>query len=158
MLDIPPDRVAAVVQALDRAFRGERHDIFQGGQINAAPTRHDDLRRMFASGRTLTAQDLDWLVSKAMTTVGGPATLKFALPGFLAAVVGGGRQGAASDSHVVLPKLEQAAFASWPRDQQAAIRAALALWADQRALALAVDEWAVDPGLDELRGWLDRHA
>ncbi len=95
--------------------------------------------------------ELDLLVFRAISTVGGQATFKYALSRFLGVMIEapGYAARATSDAYVILPKLEHAAFEAWPDDQRRAILEALELWADRRLIA---DK--ADPEARDIRDWV----
>lgn len=138
--------------------------MWSGCEINASPLRTDKVEALRKRDlNALKPAELDWLVAKSMTTIGGVPTFKFFLWRFLVAMLGG-FVGPASDAQVVLPRLEEAAFDQWPAEQQTAILEGLRLWAEQRIARDDADDdadWTYDsPDAEalEIMDWVNARA
>ncbi|MFN7924624.1 MAG: hypothetical protein U0Q16_31265, partial [Bryobacteraceae bacterium] len=131
-------RKAAV--ALADGLQDARHDLWQGDILNVAPARTEHAMRFRKKGvHNLSPGDLDFLMCKVLTTMGGEASFKFFLPRFLSGVVTFPDFGSwATNSHVLLSKLECINLNSWKRREQVALLAALE--------AFAVFEWSIEAG------------
>lgn len=137
--------------------------MWLGSDINASPLRNDKILALRKRDLdALDADELDWLVAKSMTTIGGVPTFKFFLSRFLVAMLGAASV-PFSDAHVILPRLKDAGFGQWPADQQSAILAGLRLWAAQRLARDANDteaDWdydSRDAGAVEIMDWVNAH-
>lgn len=122
-----------VVARLGGAFADQPHDL----SVDAVTRdRRDWVEGLLARGMDLSAQDLDLLVFRAISTVGTVATFKFALSRFLGVMIEAPAyaEAATSDAYVILPKLDHARFAEWSTEQRRAILDALELWADRRII------------------------
>jgi hypothetical protein len=145
-----------VLARLNAAFSGQQHDMVVGGQGNVAPNRKDWIAGLLAKGLDqLNAQDLDLLVFRAISTVGGVATFKFALARFLSVMIEAPAYGnvATSDAHMILPKLEHARFEDWPAAERQAILEALELWADRRLITATSQGY--DPEAKDILEWVN---
>lgn len=133
-----------VLDALTTAFGGQEHDLWDAHGFNAAQTRHDRLRQIRDQGvANLTGDDLDWLVCKSMTTVGGVPTLKFFLPRFLTMALSDAAGDWIAGPEIILARLDTAGFDGWPKAQRAAILEALAAWTEREEgdAWVAAGEW-----------------
>src|SRR5690606_563507 len=89
-----------------------------------------EVRRLRAKGvASWTDRDLDYVMFKSMTTMGGERTFKFVLPRFLAAASRHPDYGWTSQSHVLKSKLEMIGAASLTADQARAMSDALTAYA-----------------------------
>lgn len=130
----------AVVRALEAAFAGITHDLWVEEGFNVAPTRLEEAQRIRAKGiDNLTPAEIDYVMFKSITTMGGVGTFKYLLPRFLRAVLSGFLDAGAVDTRVLLGKLEIAEFASWPAQQRKATASALRHLAE-RLILLDLDE------------------
>ncbi len=135
-----------VLARLRVAFGGQPHDLSQVDAANVAPDRRAWVAGLLAGGLDrLSAEDLDLLVFRAISTVGGTATFKFALSRFLAVMLLAPAYAASavSDAFVILPKLDHARFEAWPIAERQAILDALELWSGRRLAADPADEGAL---------------
>ena len=81
-----PDHHRRIVEDLRGQFGAVAHDLWKDGKPNAAPSRTGFLRAVRKRlPDELTAEELDYITFAALTTMGGPAALKFVLPRFFAA-------------------------------------------------------------------------
>jgi hypothetical protein len=144
-----------VIARLGAAFADQDHDLVVEGEIKAAPDRRTWVEQLLQAGfDRISPADLDLLVFRAISTVGGVPTFKFALSRFLGVMIMAPRYGdrSSSDSYVILPKLDHAQFWEWPVEQRRAIVDALELWADRRLLAEPADREAED-----IQAWVNAH-
>lgn len=142
-----------ILSRLSAAFGDQPHDLRLEGRINVAPDRRDWVEGLLAGGLDrLSPEDLDLLVYRAISTVGGTPTFKFALSRFLAVMLLAPAYGAGavSDAFVILSKLDHARFETWPPEERRAILEALELWAARRLDADPTDDSAAD-----LRAWVE---
>ena len=142
-----------VLARLNAAFSAQEHDITQD---NVAPDRRTWVEGLLAKGLDqLSAQDLDLLVFRAISTVGGAPTFKFALARFLSVMIEAPAYTdmATSDAHVILPKLTHARFEEWPQAERQAILEALELWADRRLIAATSQGY--DPEAKDILEWVN---
>jgi hypothetical protein len=142
-----------VLARLGAAFGDQPHDLRLQGRSNVAPDRREWIAKLLAEGLDrLSAEDLDLLVFRAISTVGGAPTFKFALSRFLAVMLLEPAYGAraTSDAFVILPKLDHARFDAWPAEERRAILEALELWAERR---LEADQ--TDSGASDIREWVN---
>lgn len=145
-----------VLARLNAAFSGQRHDLALGSRGNVSPNRKAWIEDLLAKGLDqLSAHDLDLLVFRAISTVGGVATFKYALARFLSVMIEAPAYGdiATSDAHMILPKLEHAAFQDWPKAERRAILEALELWADRRLIAATSEGY--DPEAKAILEWVN---
>jgi hypothetical protein len=124
--------------ALSVAFESVHHDLWEGNALNVAPTRIEKTRELRSKGvQHFTDRDLDYVMFKTMTTMGGEASFKFFLPRFLNSVLAyPSNLGWASGSHVLLSKCKKIEFESWTALERGSIFDALE--------AFAVFEWAIE--------------
>ncbi|RAK66459.1 hypothetical protein [Phenylobacterium kunshanense] len=142
-----------VLARLGAAFGDQPHDLRLHGRVNVAPDRREWIEGLLAAGMDrLSPADLDMLVYRAISTVGGTPTFKFALSRFLAVMLlePAFGAGAVSDAFVILPKLDHARFEAWPEEERRAILEALELWAERRLTADPADVPAA-----ALRTWVE---
>ena len=105
---------------------GVEHDLWVGDHFNVAPARLEKTKAIKAKGFTaMTPRELDYVMFKCMTTMGGPDTFKALLPRFVRALAASPREGWTADARVLLGKLKMADFDLWPRRQRAAAAAAI---------------------------------
>ncbi len=139
------DVIAKAMAVLDAAFAHQHHDMWTGERINASPLRQDEVRALRKRDLDrLTLNDLDQLVFKSVSTIGGVPTFKFFYGRFLSAVIRA-HDACVSDSYVVLPKLEAADFDQWPDAEKAAVLDAMDIWATQRLAFDAVGQDSESP-------------
>jgi hypothetical protein len=87
--------------------------------------------------QNLTAEDLDFVMFKVMTTMGGEASFRFFLPRFLRSVLTfPDFLGWVTGSHVLLSKVELLDLDSWKKSERMALLSALE--------AFAMFEWSID--------------
>jgi hypothetical protein len=141
-----------VVARLGGAFADQPHELSAEA---VAPDRRAWVEGLLAGGMELSPQDLDLLVFRAISTVGGVATFKFALSRFLGVMIEAPAytDAATSDAYVILPKLDHARFAEWPPEQRRAILDALELWADRRIIAAT--SLGDDPEAKAILAWVE---
>ena len=138
----PASDSLAKLEALDRAFAGIEHDLWTGGVLNVAPSRVRETKAMRAKGvDQLDNHDLDYLMFKCMTTMGGVNTFKFFLPRFIRAVLATPSFAWMSEAHVLMSKLNTAEFETWPSSEKTATAEALEVLA-QAYIMLNEDEWS----------------
>ncbi len=120
----PPYR--ELVTQLDLAFSTATHDFWRGEDYHVAPSRREfaeDIRNKDLDD--LSDLELNLLMFRVMTTMGGPDTLKFLLPRFYAAYFANPMFGWTSEPFVVKGKLERAGFDVWTEDQKTSALQAL---------------------------------
>lgn len=142
-----------VLARLGAAFGDQPHDLRLHGRVNVAPDRREWIEGLLSAGLDrLSPTDLDLLVYRAISTVGGTPTFKYALSRFLAVMLlePAFGAGATSDAFVILPKLDHARFDTWAPEERRAILEALELWAERRLSADPADAGAAD-----LRAWVE---
>lgn len=130
----------------------------EGGE-NVRAARLEDLervRRMLASDSALwSSKDINVVMARAQTTLGGPETFKWVLPVWLARSMAEPAHGWMTVSEVLADKLDYAGFDQWPEAQRLAILPMLADWLRAQETALADDEQPYDPADDAVfRAWL----
>lgn len=143
-----------VLARLNAAFSGQRHDLDLAR--NVSPNRKEWIEGLLAKGLDqLDAQDLDLLVFRAISTVGGASTFKYALARFLSVMIVQPAYAdiATSDAHMILPKLDHAKFQDWPKAERQAILEALELWADRRLIAATSEGY--DPEAKDILEWVN---
>ncbi|WP_296595050.1 hypothetical protein [Phenylobacterium sp.] len=143
-----------VLARLNAAFSGQRHDLAIGR--NVSPDRTEWIEGLLAKGMDrLDGHDIDLLVFRAISTVGGVATFKFALARFLSVMIQAPAYSSmtTSDAHMILPKLEHAAFETWPKEERRAILEALELWADRRIIEATSEGY--DPEAKAMLEWVE---
>lgn len=155
MTTTPPADLSAVLTALERAFSGQEHDFIHKGELNASPSREERLRRVLDAGlHRLSDEDLDWLMSTSLTTVGGTAGFAWLLPRFLKAALTSQRDWYTSADHI-LSRLERAEFDSWPPRRREAVLDALDAWsAIRQARAAASPYEEEDEGATDIELWV----
>lgn len=145
-----------VLSRLNSAFSGQPHDIVGGERGNVSPNRKEWIEGLLARGMDqLSGADLDLLVFRAISTVGGVPTFKFALARFLSVMIQAPayRETATSDAHIILPKLDHAGFELWPKAERRAILEALELWADRRLIEATSEGY--DPEAKAILEWVE---
>jgi hypothetical protein len=145
---IPPAVLAAFADALPE------------GGVNVRAARSGDrerIRRMLESDSAgWSSEDIDVVMARAQTTLGGPETFKWVLPVWLDRSMAEPAYGWMTVSEVLVDKLDRAAFDQWPGAQRLAILPMLADWLRAREMAFPEDEHAYDPADDALfRSWLN---
>jgi len=116
----------ATLEALERVLAKVEHDLWIGDDLNVAPTRVKEAKAIRNKGMDrLDDQDIDYVMFKCMTTMGGVNTFKFLLPRFIRAVLANPFYGWTSEAHVLLNKLKTADFEAWPGPERAAAAEAL---------------------------------
>lgn len=106
------------------------HDLWEGDRLNVAPTRFDAVDRLRSKGvRAWDSHDLDFVMFKCMTTMGGEQTFRSVLPRFLLAVADSPFEGWTVESHVLLSKAQLASLANWRPTQLEALSEALVAFA-----------------------------
>lgn len=138
------DTEQRAIDQLANAFRGVKHGIWTGGQINAAPSRYEDLEKLRQkSDGAWSPEEIDWLYFKAATTVGDDETVKYAFVRLIELLLRDAIFGSTSAS-IVASKLDYAHFETWPEPQRkaalVALKALSAYWTslgfwDEQALA-----------------------
>ena len=127
------EELAATADDLQAAFTGVEHDLWIGNEFNVAPTRIDEAKGLRAKGfAAWTDRDLDYVMFKCMTTMGGEATFKFILPRFLTAVSRHPNYGWTSQSHVLNSKLENVDVSKLTPKEALAVSKALVAYARTR--------------------------
>ena len=122
----------------------------EGGSNIDAARREDRIRvaRMLATRPAdWSEEDIDLVIFRAMTTLGGPETFKWILPYFLERSVASPFHGWMLVSDVLAGKLDDAGFDTWPEAQRMAAHEMLRAW-------LATRPPYEDDA--ELRAWLGR--
>ena len=145
-----------VLARLNAAFSGQQHDLVVGSRLNVSPNRKEWIEGLLAKGLDqINARDLDLLVFRAISTVGGVSTFKYALARFLSVMIEAPAYAhmATSDAHMILPKLDHAAFQDWPEAERRAILEALELWADRRLIAATSESY--DPEAKAILEWVN---
>ncbi len=143
MIDVPAlplarERLECATADLAGLLHGVQHDLWKGEVLNVAPTRIAKTKELRKKGvENFTAEDLDFVMFKVMTTMGGEASFKFFLPRFLRSVLTfPDCLGWVTVSHVLLSKLELLDLDSWKKSETVALLTALE--------AFALFEWSVD--------------
>lgn len=108
---------------------------------------------MLATDRSAWAdEDIDIVMSRAQTTIGGPETFKWVLPAFLERSIANPARGWMTISDVLVDKLDRAGFDTWPSDQR---QCAVDMIADWLAAQSLLDDWTCSPEDDaKLTAWL----
>lgn len=128
-MELPSDSLAKL-DALECAFAEVDHDLWTANQLNVAPTRFRETKAIRAKGVDhLDERDLDYVMSKCMTTMGGLDTFKFFLPRFIRAVLANPHYGWTSEAHVLMSKLNTAAFENWPASERVVVAEAIEILA-----------------------------
>lgn len=136
----------AKLDALDRLFAAADHDLWIGDDFNVAPTRIAETKAIRAKGvDQLDDGDLDYVMFKCMTTMGGVATFKFFLPRFIRAVLANPFYGWTSEAHVLMNKLRTAGFEAWSLSERATTADALEVLAQTYILIDESEETGPDP-------------
>lgn len=114
---------------------------------------HERIARMLATHPSgWSDEDIDIVMSRAQTTIGGPETFKWILPAFLERSVENPAHGWMTISAVLADKLDRARFDNWPPDQRKAALALLSDWLDAQSRP---HDCTYDPEDDaELSAWL----
>lgn len=116
---------------------------------------HERIDRMLAANpENWSDEDVDVVMSRAQTTIGGPETFKWILPAFLDRCLANPKRGWMTDSNDLVSKLDYAHFDNWPADQQRAALAMLNNWANawSRLHVGDITDSADDDAV--LRNWL----
>ncbi len=115
-----------------------QHDLWtNSGTFNVADTRVDDAERLQKKGvANWIERDLDYVMFKCMTTMGGAPTFWFILPRFLQAVAQNPDYGWTSQTHVLSSKIAMLDLSKLTRAQASAMREALCAYAKL--------EWAME--------------
>ncbi len=101
-------------------------------------------------------EDIDIVMFRAQTTIGGPETFKWILPAFLDRTLAGETWGWMTDTEILVNKLDHAGFDTWPTDQRETARFMLIGWLARRSAYSAEGDDTSDPGDDlALRKWLE---
>lgn len=99
-------------------------------------------------------EDIDIVMSRAQTTIGGPETFKWILPAFLDRTLANPARGWMTDSDILVSKLDYARFDNWPADEQRAALVMLNNWASAWS-RLYLDDVTYDADEDAvLSNWL----
>lgn len=127
-----------------------------GANIQAAHSedRERVARMLAADASEWSDHDVNLVMSRAQTTLGGPETFKWILPVFLIRSAANPDEGWITISSVLADKLDRAGFDAWPEDQRAVTLAMVSDWLDAQAILFADDPTY---GLEEdaeLRNWL----
>ena len=103
--------------------------------------------------------DIDIVMFRAQTTIGGCETFKWVLPAFLDRSVANPEQGWMTNSDILASKLDYARFDDWPADQRSATLAMLVGWLDEQS-QLFPDDLTANDADDHavLRTWLKARA
>ncbi|MDQ8028350.1 MAG: hypothetical protein REJ23_06460 [Brevundimonas sp.] len=145
---IPPAVLAAFADALPEG----------GANVRAARSEdRERIRRMLESdSEGWSSEDIDIVMARAQTTLGGPETFKWVLPVWVFRSMAEPAYGWMTVSEVLADKLDRAGFDLWPEAQRVTILPMLADWLRARETAFAEDEHAYDPADDAVfRSWLD---
>lgn len=129
-----------------------------GPDVHAArPEDSDRVRRMLATTASdWTDDDIDLVMSRAQTTLGGPETFKWVLPAWLKRSSENPCKGWMTVSDVLAEKLDRAGFDSWPEAQQKAVLPMLIVWLKAQDTASPDDP--APAGTDDhagFRAWLE---
>ena len=129
-----------------------------GDQVHTA--RREDSRRVERMLATDPARwsddDVDLVVTRAMTTIGGAETFKWVLPHVLERSLARPYLGWMTESWLLAEKLDYAGFDQWPPHQRTAALHMLTHWLEAQA-GLYPDDPTYDPGIEHavLRRWLE---
>jgi hypothetical protein len=137
-------------------------DILPEGGAGVRVARSEDIARI---QRMLAADPVDWsnldiniVMSRAQTTIGGPETFKWVLTAWLDRSAADPGYGWMTVSDVLAHKLDRAGFDGWPEAQRASILPMLADWLKARETAFP-DDAPYEPRDDAvLRAWLKARA
>ena len=126
---LPPESLAKL-DALDRVFAGIEHDLWIGDDLNVAPAGVAETNLFRDKGvDRLDDRDLDYVMFKCITTMGGVDTFKFFLPRFIRAVLANPFYGWTFEAHVLMNKLKTADFEAWPMPERATTAEAIEILA-----------------------------
>ena len=112
---------------------------------------------MLASDRAgWSHEDINVVMSRAQTTIGGPETFKWVLPSFLIRSAAAPSYGWNTVPEVLADKLDYAGFDSWQADQREAILDMLIEWLESDSIFGADDPVGTADAQVALRAWLTR--
>ena len=128
------------------------------GGVNVRAARSEDrerVARMLAGDASeWSDEDINLVMSRAQTTLGGPETFKWILPAFLIRSVANPDRGWITCSSVLADKFDRAGFDTWPEGQRSATLAMVSDWLDAQAVLFADDPTWLAADDAELRTWL----
>ena len=132
-------------------------DVLPEGGAGVCVARSEDIGRI---RRMLAADSADWsdedvniVMSRAQTTIGGPETFKWILPVWLGRSAADPSYGWMTVSEVLADKLDRAGFDNWPVAQCAAILPLLSDWLHAQETAFPDAPYAPE-GDAVFRDWL----
>lgn len=133
-------------------------DVRPEGGANVRAARSEDRERvarmLVVDASEWSDHDINLVMSRAQTTLGGPETFKWILPAFLIRSVANPDEGWITISSVLADKFDRAGFDIWPEGQRAATLTMVSDWLAAQT-ALFTDDPTYGPENDaELRAWL----
>lgn len=147
------DSETRAIEQLRTAFRGVKHGLWSGGQINAAPSRHDKIKSLQKKSEgAWSPEEIDWLYFKAATTVGDDETVKYVFVRYVETLLREELDGPTA-AGIIVSKLDYAHFDTWPEAQRKAALVAL----EALSAHWTASDFYEKEALGDVNAFIERH-